>query len=90
MFNGHLDVMPAGNEQGWTDDPWSGKISDGKVWGRGTADMKCGVTASLFAFIYLTRMKDKLNGILSLTLVSDEETGYDRGTDIYLKKLVTK
>lgn len=44
MFNGHLDVMPAGNEPGWTDDPWSGKIADGKVWGRGSANMKAGVT----------------------------------------------
>lgn len=31
MFNGHLDVMPAGNEPGWMDDLWSGKIEDGKV-----------------------------------------------------------
>lgn len=33
MFNGHLDVMPAGKEPGWSDSPWSGKIADGKVWG---------------------------------------------------------
>jgi len=80
MFNGHLDVMPAGNEPGWTDDPWSGKISDGKVWGRGSSDMKAGVTAMLFAYSYLARLRGQLRGRLSLTLVSDEETGYERGT----------
>lgn len=56
MFNGHLDVMPAGNEPGWTDSPWSGKIADGKVWGRGTSDMKAGVTAMLFAYTYLSKI----------------------------------
>lgn len=33
MFNGHLDVLPAGDEPGWTDDPGSGKVADGRVWG---------------------------------------------------------
>ena len=50
MLNGHLDTMPAGEEPGWNDDPWSGKIADGKVWGRGAGDMKGGVTAMLFAY----------------------------------------
>ena len=36
MLNGHLDVMPAGNEAGWTVPPWSGTIRDGKIIGRGT------------------------------------------------------
>lgn len=87
MFNGHLDVMPAGNEPGWTDDPWSGKVSDGKVWGRGTSDMKAGVTAMLFSYMYLTRMRSKLSGRLSLTLVSDEETGYERGTGYMFEQI---
>lgn len=80
MFNGHLDTLPAGDEPGWTDDPWSGRISDGQIWGRGSADMKGGVTAMLFAYSYLARLKEHLSGKVSLTLVSDEETGEGRGT----------
>lgn len=87
MFNGHLDVMPAGNEPGWTDSPWSGKIADGKVWGRGTSDMKAGVAAMLFAYIYLSRLRGQLSGKISLTLVSDEETGYERGTGFLFEQM---
>ena len=49
MLNGHLDVMPAGNEPGWLVKPFSGIIQDGKIIGRGTSDMKAGVTAIIFA-----------------------------------------
>ncbi|MCY8979234.1 M20/M25/M40 family metallo-hydrolase [Bacillus halotolerans] len=87
MFNGHLDVLPAGDEPGWTDDPWSGKIADGRVWGRGTSDMKAGVTAMLFAYTYLSRLREQLTGKLSLTLVSDEETGYGRGTGYMFEQI---
>ena len=89
MFNGHLDVMPAGKEPGWTVDPWSGTIKDGKIIGRGTSDMKAGVTAMLFAYKYLRRLQNELVGQLSLTLVSDEETGWGRGTG-YLFKTIPK
>lgn len=86
MLNGHLDVMPAGKEQGWRYNPWRGEIADEKVWGRGTSDMKAGVTAMLFAYIYASRLKDVLCGKLSLSLVSDEETGHGRGTGYLFKK----
>ena len=89
MFNGHLDVLPAGQEQGWSDDPWSGKIKDGRIFGRGTSDMKAGVVAMLFAYTYLSRLRNSLRGNLSLSLVSDEETGYGRGTG-YLFEEVEK
>lgn len=84
MFNGHLDVMPAGKEPGWTDSPWSGAVRDGRVWGRGTSDMKAGDTAMLFAYKYLCRMREKLSGRLSISLVADEETGWGRGTGFLL------
>ncbi|WZH47103.1 uncharacterized protein QYS62_008245 [Fusarium acuminatum] len=80
MLSGHLDVLPAGSEPGWLHDPWSGHISDGCVWGRGTADMKAGVTVMLFAYLYLTRLRKSLSGRLSIVLASDEETGMGRGT----------
>ena len=75
VLNGHIDVFPAGEHETWTHGgPWSGAIADGKVWGRGSADMKCGTSASIFTFMYLHALRDRLNGRLTLTAVSDEET----------------
>jgi succinyl-diaminopimelate desuccinylase len=73
VLNGHIDVFPVGEEP-WTHGPWSGAIADGKVYGRGACDMKCGTTASIFTFAYLHGVRDRLKGRLTLTAVSDEET----------------
>lgn len=74
VLNGHIDVFPAGDPENWTHGPWSGAIADGRIYGRGATDMKCGTTASIFAYAYLHRIRDKLKGKLTLTCVSDEET----------------
>lgn len=75
VLNGHIDVFPVADEKPWSHGgAWSGAISDGKVFGRGASDMKCGTTASIFTYRYLHRLKDKLKGKLTLTCVSDEET----------------
>ena len=75
VLNGHIDVFPVADDGlGWTRDPWGGELVDGKIYGRGVADMKCGTSASIWTYIYLSRMKDQLNGRLTLTAVSDEET----------------
>ena len=87
MLNGHLDVMPAGRERGWEVDPWSGTIRDGKIIGRGTSDMKAGVTAMIFAYTYINRLRHGLKGRLSISLVSDEETGWGRGTGFLFKAI---
>ena len=58
----------------WTHGPWSGAIADGKIYGRGVADMKAGTSASIFTYYYLYRVRDHLKGRLTLTAVSDEET----------------
>jgi succinyl-diaminopimelate desuccinylase len=75
VLNGHMDVFPADevNEK-WTQGPWSGAIADGKIYGRGVADMKAGTSASVFTFHYLYRVREHLKGKLTLTAVSDEET----------------
>lgn len=90
MLNGHLDTMPAGKEPGWTVKPYSGTVTDGKIIGRGVSDMKAGVTAMLFAYTYLRRLKDNLAGKISLSLVSDEETGWGRGTGYLFEKVPEK
>ena len=75
VLNGHIDVFPVADDgYGWTKDPWGGELVDGKVYGRGAADMKCGTSASIWTYIYLSRIKDRLKGRLTLTAVSDEET----------------
>jgi succinyl-diaminopimelate desuccinylase len=75
VLNGHMDVFPADETiERWTHGPWSGAIADGKIYGRGVADMKAGTSASIFTYRYLYRLRDRLAGRLTLTAVSDEET----------------
>lgn len=85
VLNGHLDVFPAGDASAWSADPFSGLLKDGKVFGRGVADMKAGTLASILAYTYLAEVKDHLRGKLSLTCVSDEETGGKWGTEYLLE-----
>lgn len=80
VFNGHCDVVPAGDRAKWDFDPYSGEIQDGKILGRGTSDMKCGLTSSLFAIAMLAEQGVKLKGDILYTIVPDEETGGYYGT----------
>jgi len=75
VLNGHLDVFPVGDRTAWSRDPLSGDLVGGRVHGRGTVDMNCGTTALLFAHAYLHRLRSELAGRVTLTVVSDEETG---------------
>lgn len=79
-LNGHIDVYPVTDPEGWQRAPFGGDVAEGRVHGRGAADMKCGTTASLAAFFFLHRLRDKLRGRLTLSAVSDEETGGRWGT----------
>ncbi len=72
-FNGHIDVVPAG--LGWTEDPWGGAIRDGRVWGRGTADMKGGIAAAVVAVEALAAVFPDHPGALEVSATADEETG---------------
>ena len=74
VLNGHIDCFPVGEGKGWTQDPWGGAIVDGKLYGRGVADLKTGTTASIMTYRLLHRIKERLKGRLTLTCVSDEET----------------
>jgi succinyl-diaminopimelate desuccinylase len=90
VLNGHLDVFPVGDRAAWQRDPWSGDIEGGRLHGRGTVDMKCGTTALLFAFAYLHRLREELSGRVTLTVVSDEETGGKWGTAWLLENCATE
>jgi succinyl-diaminopimelate desuccinylase len=75
ILNGHLDQFPVEEADTWSMPPYSGQVVDGRIYGRGAADMKGGTTALLAVTILMNRLKVPLSGKVTLTLVSDEETG---------------
>lgn len=87
VLNGHMDVFPAIEDIPGERSQWSGEVVDGRVYGRGAADMKCGTTAALFAYRYVARLLDQLSGRLTLTVVSDEETGGRWGTGYLMQTI---
>ena len=72
-INGHIDVVPVGDTSAWSHDPWAGEIADGRLWGRGTTDMKGGVAAGMMAARALHEAGVALSGDLWLHVVADEE-----------------
>ena len=72
-LNGHFDVVPAGD--GWTVDPFGGHVRDGKIWGRGTGDMKAGLAAAVYAVEALRRADVQTAGALEVSGTVDEESG---------------
>jgi succinyl-diaminopimelate desuccinylase len=68
-FAGHLDVVPAG--EGWSGDPFEGRIVDGRLVGRGANDMK----SAIAAFVAAVSRTDAAKGTVSLLITGDEE-GY--------------
>lgn len=72
-FTGHIDTVPLGAAP-WTVDPFAGEISDGKLYGRGTTDMKSGVAAFVVAAIRLGRELAAGPGVI-LVITAGEETG---------------
>ncbi len=70
---GHLDTVPGGSE-GWTRDPLSGDVSQGRIHGRGTSDMKGGIAAMLAAAARLARRPERAEGT-AIVLTAAEETG---------------
>lgn len=72
-FNGHIDVVETGH--GWTVDPFGGLVRDGKVYGRGTCDMKGGIAASVIAVETLIESGISLTGALEISGTVDEESG---------------
>ena len=72
-FNSHIDVVEVGSN--WTVDPFAGLIHDGKVYGRGTCDMKGGLAASVIAAECLIDLVPELPGSIEISGTVDEESG---------------
>jgi acetylornithine deacetylase len=75
IFNGHVDVVPAGDLANWTYPPWQATVADGRVYGRGAVDMKAGVCCAIFAAKALHDAGVRLRGRLQVQTVVGEEDG---------------
>jgi acetylornithine deacetylase len=73
LLNGHTDVIPVNDGVGWSDDPWSARIKDGRVYGRGSCDMKSGVASHILAVQYLREAGLRTKGDVYINVVVDEE-----------------
>ncbi len=77
---GHWDVVPPGDVSGWTlTQPFTPRILDGLLFGRGACDMKTGIASGVCAASSLLPFREQLSGRLILAIVGDEETGGGRG-----------
>lgn len=82
---GHLDVVPAKKEDGWDSDPYEMVEKDGTVYGRGVADDKGAVVASMIAMKVIRDMNIPLNKRIRLIMGTNEETG-SKCLEYYVKK----
>lgn len=73
ILQGHIDVVPTGAPELWSRDPFKAEIIDGWMHGRGAADMKCGVSAMVFALDALRRLGLQPASTVHVETVSEEE-----------------
>lgn len=80
LYNGHMDVVPPGNEEEWTNPPLEAFIKRKKyIFGRGSSDMKGGLIAMVIALKILKSLNLELSGNLIINGVADEEVGGELG-----------
>ena len=80
-FAGHTDVVPVGDPDAWTADPFGAEIRDGVLYGRGAADMKGAIAAFVGAVSrFLDERDGKFDGSISLLITGDEEGPAVNGT----------
>ena len=72
MLEGHTDVVTEGAGASWTVDPFGAELSDGRIWGRGSADMKSGVAAMLHA-VRALQLAGPFPGRVVVAALVDEE-----------------
>ena len=88
ILNGHVDVVPPQPAEQWTGaDPWSGRVADGQVWGRGACDMKGGLIAAVFAIRALASSNVRRKGDLLLhAVVGEEMMEHELGTTACIER----
>jgi succinyl-diaminopimelate desuccinylase len=77
-FNGHYDVVPAIGD--WASDPYKPRVEAGRLYGRGSTDMKAGIAAMLVTARVLKSEDVNLKGTISFSFVPDEENDGPAGT----------
>ncbi|MHA2296511.1 MAG: M20/M25/M40 family metallo-hydrolase [Candidatus Hodarchaeales archaeon] len=82
----HIDVVPVSNPDDWDDEPFSGKIKDGYIYGRGALDMLFIVVTQVQAFAKLVEEDFQPESDLKLLIVADEEAGGLYGVKYVLKQ----
>ena len=85
-WNGHLDVVPAGDPSAWRHPPFGAEVVDGALIGRGAADMKGGIASALAAVSAIRRSGVELAGRLDLHLAADEELAGLHGTKVLFER----
>ena len=78
-FNGHTDVVPVGDLEKWTFDPFGAEIEDGFMYGRGAVDMKSAVAAFVAAAVEVVNETPPAGSVV-ITVTGDEEGDADHGT----------
>ncbi|MBT4643519.1 MAG: M20 family metallopeptidase [Deltaproteobacteria bacterium] len=73
MFEGHTDVVSEGNRDLWRHDPFGAEIEDGKIYGRGSCDMKAGLAVNLLTVKAMLKSGVEYKGRMRLGLMCDEE-----------------
>lgn len=85
FLNGHMDVVPEGNPDEWVDPPFSGTLRDGRIYGRGSCDMKGGIGVALETARIIQQSGLERKGDLVLAFAVGEETG-EPGTKTLLRE----
>ena len=85
-FGGHTDVVPVGDIDAWSFDPFNATEKDGKVYGRGASDMKSAIAAFVCAVKEYIE-NNELKGTVSLLITNDEEGPAINGTKKVLEEI---
>ena len=88
-FAGHTDVVPEGEIELWDYPPFSGKIENGKIFGRGAVDMKGSIASYLSSVIKWIENNQSFKGSISFLITGDEEGPAINGTSKVLDWMET-
>jgi succinyl-diaminopimelate desuccinylase len=90
LMNGHIDVVPA-DPSGWSNDPFDPVVKSGKIYGRGSADMKGSSACQIFAMKAMVETGVRFRGKITPTFTTDEEVGGYSGVNFLVDKhVITK